>query len=298
MFDADGKGVQIRVPATANLMIDSADRDAARESPFDFQINRPQSILNGFFNRIGTTEVVLEWSEPNGAYISSLGPTQMIVSSSAGLVSTVATSGTGPLLFYNASNALDSFVRGLNSLSTTTATSSFFISTNVTGGQSIFNSDPSVLGFEFLTTPLTTALGVQSQTPLDANVNRAVAIRDPDLRPWRYLDFVSEKLTYNQDLKDSSTAPINRDVLCRWYMSWDNQAANDGYGFPIEMGYEPFRIRRIFNPPKQIKWNDEQPIGQLNFQVYGNNSYVPVKPVAVDGSVKSNWLMTLQASEN
>jgi len=60
------KAVTIRYPATANLMIDSSDRNTTRNpSAWDFQITKNQSIQNGFFTRVGTTEVVLEWCEPN-----------------------------------------------------------------------------------------------------------------------------------------------------------------------------------------------------------------------------------------
>ena len=72
-YSPTDKGTTIRQPATANLMIDSADRDEARyNSPWDFQITKGQSILNGFFTRVGTTEVTLEWNIPNGLVFQSL----------------------------------------------------------------------------------------------------------------------------------------------------------------------------------------------------------------------------------
>jgi hypothetical protein len=71
-------GVPIRPPSVANLQVDSTDRrgfstlgapynagfstfslPVNTQSPFDFVIARPNSILNGFFTRVANTELVL-----------------------------------------------------------------------------------------------------------------------------------------------------------------------------------------------------------------------------------------------
>jgi hypothetical protein len=129
--------------------------------------------------------------------------------------------------------------------------------------------------------------------PGTGNVDSFVTPFCPDLRPYRYIDFVSSQLTYAQDLKDNSTAPTSRDVLCRWYFADDQLPTLDEYGFPILMGYTLFTYRRIFNPPKQIKWDSNQPVGNLAFEVYGDTgSILPAS------DPNTNWLMTLQFSEN
>ena len=65
-FVPSEKAFPIRVPSTANLMIDSADRDADMFLfPNSFSIIKTNSILNGFFTRVGTTEVVLDWFQGN-----------------------------------------------------------------------------------------------------------------------------------------------------------------------------------------------------------------------------------------
>lgn len=100
------------------------------------------------------------------------------------------------------------------------------------------------------------------------------------------------QLTYNQAVKDASTSPNERDVLCRWYFDYDNQTPTDGYGFPILMGYAPFCLRRLFNPPKQIQWETNIPVGNLSFQLYDDDgTLVPVNS-------RTEYLMTLQVSEN
>lgn len=270
------KAVTFRVPSTANLMVDSVDRNVATNpSAFDFQITRPNSIMNGFFTRCGTTEVVLEWAEPNILF----GEITLDISGASvrsQVTSTVASS------FLNVANLLNLIVSdlsGTNGVGLTVAEDIGYWGINATGGR-----------FRVISTPLAVALGIDTSAPLST---RKAINATPDLRLFRYIDFTSPQLTYNQDLKDTSTATYNRDVLCRWYMAEDTQETYDAYGFPILMGYEPFVRRRIYNPPKQIKWDNNIPVGNLQFQVYDDDGelMLPSEP-------KTNWLMTLQLSEN
>lgn len=292
--------VTIRQPATANLLIDSIDRGASYASPFDFQIVKPASLMNGFFNRIGTTEVVLEWCEPN-----------ITDNTSAGLLNNVIVfdlSGTGantyagqqtitlPVGHYTVEQVLDEIILELNDLSGTTGMT--FAITG-TGGTTNLTSTDGVF-----TIPLAlqegegSVLAVQLELIQETYVD-SVGITCPDIRPYRYIDFVSQQLTYNQDLKDATTNTLVRDVLCRWYFADDVPDAYDGYGFPILMGYKPFVSRRLFSPPKQIRWTNNMPVGNLGFQVYG---YVPLTGLTqvpiISQDNDTNWLMTLQMSEN
>jgi hypothetical protein len=58
------------------------------------------------------------------------------------------------------------------------------------------------------------------------------------------------------------------------------------------MGYEPFTLRRTFSPPKQIRWDMIQPVGNLSFELYRDGG--TICPM----SSTTNWLATLQISEN
>jgi hypothetical protein len=285
------KGVTLRVPATANLMIDSQDgtKDPTgliRLNPWNFQIFKKQSVINGFFTRVGTTEVVLEWNNPNISgdlsnnelnFIDASGVTQRIILNPA---------------FYTVEQILERLKTEFGNLG---------ITMDILYDPSVLNDYPCNLEFsedvEFLPSQLTFMLG------LSGDARTTYYLTNVDLRAYRYLDFVSSDLTYAQDVKDSSTNAVERDVLCRWYMTYDNATPQiDAYGFPVLMGYTPFFIRRLYNPPKQIKWDNNLPLGQLNFQVYGATTgpsrfdqQIVVAP-RYDG--KSNWLMTLQLSEN
>lgn len=287
-FIAGEKGVPIRMPSVANLMLDSADRNGAvYTSPWDFQITKNYSIANGFFTRVATTEVVLEWCYPNIA-VGVNDELDVDVSGATGVVNNHTI--TLPYGFYTIEQALDEIVSQLNDLSGTTG-STFFVS-QVAGGQTYIQS---INGGNFELLDLTQFLARRLFVEVVPQMYDAYLIEPcPDLRLIRYLDFTSSQLTYCQDVKDNSTAPLNRDVLCRWYMAWDSQPDRDAYGYPILMGYEMFQLRRLYNPPKQIKWDSNQPIGNLAFQVYDQDGDLVSK---YDADEDSNWMMTLQLSE-
>lgn len=278
--------ITVRPPATANLMIDSEDRSSVFSSPWDFQITKRESIMNGFFNRIATTEVVLDWCEPNIS--AALGNNKIIFDLSGsggntfrGLATVMVTDG-----LYNIEQAVDSIVIGLNDLSGTTGMT-FTVTPFAAAGVSINPVSGEIINV--------TAGKLETQLDLQpGDVGNYIVESCADIRPYRYIDFVSSDITYAQYLKDSSTAVQPRDVLCRWYFAEDSQESVDGYGFPILQGYRTFCRRRIFNPPKYIRWDNNLPIGNLKFSVYdgaGNS-------LAENNTSSSSWLMTLQVSEN
>jgi hypothetical protein len=272
------KAVTFRQPSTANLMIDSADRpNAATSSPFAFQITRTNSILNGFFSRIGTTEVVMEWGEPN------IVDEEILID-----VSGASVRSTETLSIFTSFLTMAELLDEIASVTFNGVT----FSVGQSGGTTTI--DASGGKFQFLTS----LLAVKAALTIGGGLttSKGVGVTGvPDLRLYRYIDFTSPQITYAQDLKDNSTQLINRDVLCRWYMAEDQPESRDAYGFPILMGYEPFFRRRLFNPPKQIKWDNNLPLGNLQFELFGDdgNLIMPVTQLP-----QTNFLMTLQASEN
>lgn len=268
------KATTIRYPSTANLLVDSEDRNTGNyASCFDFQINRPNAIMNGFFSRAGTTEVVLEWCQPN----ILLGDITLDMSGAAVRSNETITFAQQFMTVADVLNAILD-LSGDNGVGLTLSESNGYWGIDATGGQ-----------IRVISTPLAVALGLN----ISANLSTRVILNGcPDLRRYRYIDFTSSQLTYAQDLKDASTAPIVRDVLCRWYFAEDYQESRDEYGFPILQGYEPFVRRRLFNPPKQIKWDNNLPVGNLGFQVFDDDGNL------LPSSSASSWLMTLQLSEN
>lgn len=302
----------MRQPSTANLMLDSADRNI-QIFPLanNFQISKNNSLLNGFFTRVGTTELVLEWGQPNICPAFNNTGVTLDISGGAGVtgVGTFMFDVSGSLAgFTNAKSYVDQLKTFLNIVGAQTTPATTWTITNPEPGlvlitpnqETYINLEGTWIEFGRLASNgyirinptgvngVRQALVIGGGNPDSPGVPGSGVVLD--LRAIRYLDFVSQQLTYNQELKDSSTAPLVRDVLARWYMSYDNPVGTDAYGFPIYMGYAPFTLRRLFNPPKQIKWDPKQPLGNIAFIVYGDNG-------AIAPMVYTNWLMTLQVSE-
>jgi hypothetical protein len=284
-------GQTIRQPSVANLMVDSTDRDFARfPSPWDFQITKNQSMFNGFFTRIATTEVVVDWNLPNISDVNGNRSLLFLVTGTyAGLLRVDLDEG-----FYTVAQALEAIVANLNG-QTAPAVFTIYQAFAVTGigyNNGDITSITSPVAAPNLVNQLNFAV-VGFGTP-------TVDVNSPDIRGVRYIDFVSSELTYVQEVKDATTAQTDRNVLCRFYFAFDTPVPTDIYGFPILMGYEAFNLRRIFNPAKQIKWDPNLPIGNITFQVYDSNNQIVDEANVVSPPLykRGGFLMTLQISEN
>ncbi len=266
--EMEDKATTTRPSSTANFVLDSIDRfqyDGSGPST-NFSINKPNSLFNGFFNRIAMTEVVLDWCIPNIS--SNYEPANNTFSVTIGATTHVVTLQNGS---YNIAETLDTIVILLNDAGAFGAgtfriedmfgnlygSSSFGEAFLATTGGGNFTINPTLLADQ-----LDLATGISAA---------AYPLGCPKLLPIYYLDFVSPQLTYNQELKDNSTSLVVRDVLYRWVLAYDNgPIPYDKYGYAILQGYKPFVSRRYLNFPKQILWNPNQPIGQLTFQVYSS----------------------------
>jgi len=265
-------------------MIDSQDGVSSTldTSMTNFTINRPNALLNGYFTRIGVTELVLNWNEPNISAALANNIFRVIKRSGAVTYSITLTDGA-----YTVAQCLDQIVILLNEASTGLTWSVSGLgencSLNATGAFTVGN------------TTLATELGLYGGASATSQF-----IYGPNIQSYRYLDFISYQLTNNQSVKDASTTAYQNTVLARWYFAWDTQPVLDPYGFPILMGYTAFSCRRTFNPPKQIRWLPNQSIGNLAFQLFvntgpGSGSLLFKQTIGV--GIFSNWLMTLQVSE-
>jgi hypothetical protein len=265
-------------------MVDSADRAAPATSAWNFQVSKKQNLANGFFTRLGATEVVLEWAVANIAADDTL-----IFQMTSGTYTVNIDAGSLNGVFMTVADVLQTCVRALN-----TAIGGTTISVAQNFGVYGLSSSNLANDFIAVTGTLATKMNfIFLGTPF-------ISPENPDLRLYRYLDFLSTDLTYNQNVKDSMTSLNDNNVLVRWYMAYDNPVAVDDYNFPVLMGYTPFQLRRLYNPPKQIGWDPRMPVsGSLNFRVLGtlNLPLATAKnPVEVTGP--GEWMMTIQLSEN
>ena len=279
----DKNAITIRFPATANFLVDSIDRTAGTTSA-DFLINKTNSLFNGFFTRLAVNELVLDWCIPNVSGAFNDNTFAVNVTGAMANPYTV----TLPSGFYTVADALDALVTLLN-----TATGQTFAVLQQDQQVYLELQGGGTFNIEDNDSNLPVFLGLRDA--IGATPAIGFPLICPKLLPYTYLDFVSPNLTYCQDLKDNTTNQINRDVLYRWVLAWDNEPSYDTYGFPIFQGYKPFFSRRYLNYPKQIKWDNIQPIGQVSFQVYGSDGEL-VKVEEAEGDME--WNMSILVSES
>ena len=268
------------MPSTANFLIDSADALTSTNpqaySIASFSITKPAALLNGYFTRLAVSEVVLDWGDPNVS--TSIGNTDITLIRTSGAVSVTSTLANGN---YTVADVLNTIVADCSGVITGLAVTGVGANCRLTA----------TTAFSIVAGTLSANLGISLASSLSH------PIRNPNPNAaLRYLDLVCNDLTYNQDLKDASTGPSVGDIVVRWYFAWDTPPSLDQYGFPIQMGYLPFKCRRAFAFPKQIRWTNNQPIGNLSFETYQNSASTANKPY-VPSQFGSYWMLTLLVSE-
>jgi len=321
--DAPEKAVTVRPSSTANFYVDSLDKPT-NQSSGNFDIVKGQSLFNGIFNRIAVTEVVMDWGLPNVA--EWWGNNFLVVSVDQSVPLGATFTVTIPDGFYSVLDVLNEIVSQLNSTPGQGATFSVGNSGQQVGlvcsadfaiyyppnasdatipvlsapnydptyylGRALFSSDQLYTG----------ALPAPTASPLFSTTFVSIS---PLVLGTRYVDIVSPQLTYNQDLKDSTTAPIARDALYRWYFAWDGNSGVESltaggttlYPYYVLQGYKAFNQRRALPYPKQILWNPAQPIGQVSFQSYDDRGRL-IDTTKFTPSGNYQFQMSMLLSEN
>ena len=305
-FNSAEKGVAIRQGASANFLINSADRtnfNTTGGNSADFTIAKNNSLLNGFFTRLAPNEVCLDWCVNN--IDSYWGNNQFLVQSGTKYLSTTIAGGQ-----YTAAQALAAVAAGITTAGSATS-NAMLVSTiaNTYGEVDLVMTSNSaftiyrILDFFPGQTP-STVINLPRQLGLAVNtLGTSYPIDCPKILPTQYIDFISPGLTYNQNVKDGSTSLNTTDSLYRWYFAWDVPEPLDTLGFPIYQGYKRFVQRREISFPKQIRWSPNMPIGQLSFQVEDDQgrTLAPLisgnTTAASSGESEMEWCMTLLASE-
>ena len=328
IYSARDTAITQRPTSTAILAIDSEDRfrdyDDARDvgvlatlnrSPYDFSINKNQSLMNGFFTRVGVTEVVFPWMIPN---INNF--TRQIrvgYDIGAGVVFTTISLDVG---FYTPSQIAAALQAQIRALAPAPGDLGGFVMTYgvATSGLSaptqrpIFEYGIPVVGASIAFFPmpgvpptrkqLFDILGFTSDQNLYLASGSGV---DTYWQYTRYIDIVCTQLTANQALKDTMSQIVARDVLCRVYVG-DAQGVQSTV-LPSSStfcppGCMPTTIYKDFAQPKQIQWIPNQPVpGYLKFEVYDDAGFILTDSVPTLGGSfgnGANWSMTLLVSEN
>jgi hypothetical protein len=326
--EVEDRAVTCRPSSTANFFVDSLDKATGTSS--DFIINKNQSLFNGFFSRIAVNEVVMDWGLPNIAQWWGNNFLTVLVNPGGGAVTGTSYTITLPDGFYSALDAMNRIVALLNAAPGQTAT--FTVAPSTTGGGAsvginstqpflvVWEQNANVTSVPSASAPyyvvenaLARALFSTSQlyqlgifpvlvtNPLFTTFKTSAS---PLILGTRYVDFVSGQLTYNQDLKDNTTAPIARDAIYRWYFAWDGNSGVDSltgtptlFPYYVLQGYKPFNQRRVLPYPKQIRWESRQPIGQVSFQVYDDRGRL-IDTTQFTPSANFQFQMSMLLSEN
>lgn len=312
------QAVTVRPSSTALFCVDSADRYAsyneranAGSTPYTFQITKQESLLNGFFKRIALTEVAFPYNIPN---INAKTDTILVSVNGGGfLVLTIAVLG-----FYSPQQ-LATALEGLLQVTATipTATVSFVddrfvFNTNSADTIAFARGNFGGLGArinEFQLYDLLNLSGPGANGLQTAGTTQVSGVTR--CRYTEYIDIVCSQLTYNQELKDGSSDPIVRDMIARVYIEDETSnlvpvyktVAPEGPIMPYDKvlpGTYPFMIYRKFSMPKQILWNNNQPLGNLKFEVYDDKGQILSNHLGAQfpDSTMPDWRMTLLVSEN
>jgi len=327
------RAVTTRPSSMAVFGLDSDDRYADYNQrrtipsyPFAINISKNEALLNGFFTRLAVSEFRMNWTLPNIS--SAWGNNQIQIAWLVGGVPPPAGAViTMPTAFYTIQDFCDVFQTLVQAIPGNPLPS--FTATRAEDGSIVFASNTSTtIQFGPVTTnasvikqrQLFDMLSLQPPTTFAATVLSGI----PNMRATDFIDVVSPQLTYNQDLKDGTSAPIVRDMLVRIYLdesckpiappSYVSDASPAITNTPTFTngndvnGVLPFVLYRQFAYPKQVNWNKTQPLGNLTFELYDDQGRslqdlwtAQFSPSSATGYRFANsfvWNMTLLISEN
>jgi hypothetical protein len=301
------RGVNIRMPSTALLGVSSADRypdnltrQLSGTSPFNILLTSKQNYLNGFFTRIALTEVRLPWymqtitarnNKINLVYRVGLAlPVTFTITINAGwytpltLAAELQRAIRAPVISGGANKP--SFTVVYNASPNPFI---FFGATNVVGDTFYFETEDALPNNQN-----STGLYEMMNWSYPGGFQTVQGSGIPTMLSTEFVDIVSSSLTYAQDVKDGDTEQA-RDVVARIYLAKDGVDTD-----PSLLGSAPFVVYRQFQTPKQIKWDSNLPIGQLQFQFYDDKGFLLDSgfgpAVGYDESL-GDWSLTLLVSE-
>jgi hypothetical protein len=293
--EIEDKAITVRPASMAVFGVDSDDRYrtyAERRTnttyPFSFQVTKNEALLNGFFTRLAVTEFRMYWTLPNISAAWGNNTLEIFITGGAANPYTITIpDGSYDLQTLNAT--IQDLVQVIND-GGPPLLPNFAAVTNVEGSSFYSSSSATTWYWVRPTSNVRTLydmLNLVNTYPETASVNHSGGVAN--LRSTDYIDIVSPQLTYNQDLKDGSTATLVRDMLVRIYLDdgvngpYRTNTKVFGVGPPLVQtelvvpqydptdymnGTQPFTIYRQFQYPKQVQWNKTQPLGNITFTMY------------------------------
>ena len=280
-------------------------------SPYDFQITRSESLLNGFASRLAVSEISFPWAIPNinvKTYQILIGY-QVVGQPAVAAAPLFLTIG-----FSTPASIAAQIELHIQGLDATLSTATFTYGAN---SNPVFTYDSgSTTTLSFVPLPYNSALYPFPDTTkqlfdLLGFTNGNTALQTGGFGGYtlcqsiRYVDFCCPTLTYNQALKDTMSQKVARDSLCRLYLGDGGNGAQStvdpGFAAFCPPGCAPTTLYRNFSVPKYIQWMGNQPIpGTLRFTVYDDTG-TPLSELLQGGALTGeylDWSMTLLVSEN
>jgi len=292
---AQPMSLPVKETSSTLLCVSSLDRyaslDDARRNPTSsgrFTINRLNaSMLNGHFTSLALTELRLHWTYPNVSL--RFGTASIILETSEG--NTAENVESYPLMLDEGFYTPAELAATLQAVATM-AVPSLDLACAYDASMCRFNfsCDPTAgLYFRFLPDPAAFTNGVPYQVatpgmqgrqlfdmmnltitqlaPGEALYYHEVYSGVPPMRWTEYVDITCRQLTANQLMADSSTQARVKTMLARIYLD-ESLSSADASGGMVN-GTRQFVIQRLFNQPKRIRWNPQQPLaGNLQFEMY------------------------------
>ena len=324
--------VTSRPSSTAQLLLSSSDRAyftgrfVAPLSYFvtqpynNFRLQKNENLLQGGFSRISVTEVLFPYNIPNvNNYTNTFWVNCPLTMANPVPV-------TIPVGYYDGAALAAAVQTGLTGIAAPNGPWSctynpnnqgFTISTPTTAEPfQLYPNDPAIpskdetslltiMGWDFLTN--SDYLTNTGPTPVRA-VNIVQSVGAP-LCYTKYIDIVSDKLTYYANVKDGDTnrpAPQSNSI-CRLYIAdetstvpsvgvyWNGTAAVT-YNQTEQAGITPFLIHRKFPVPKCIDWDKNTAIDWIDIKLYDDSGRPLYSNRLTEQS--GNFNITLLASED
>ena len=324
-YTASDPATTVRPSSTSLFVIDSEDRwrdyiesraavysgTVKNLSPYDFEIRRAESLMNGFASRLAVTELNFPWAIPNiNVKTNEMSYTYTVSAQPA--VTGVLTLIPGFYTPKSIADAISAFISNLGVASLADFTMRYGSDGNPLFSYDTFSTTTiafAPLAYESPAYPYPTTtkqlfdlLGFTNTNTIGATGGFGQYTLCQSIR---YVDIVSPTLVYNQANRDTMSQKVARNALCRIYLG-DGGGTGQSTTAPgaaafCPPGCAPFTIYRNFTQPKQIQWLGNQPIpGTLQFTVYDDTG-APLTELFQRGALEGeylDWSMTLLVSEN
>ncbi len=328
---SENAGTPIRMPATAVLTVDTADRlkfDAngyaiAPSAVNNLYINTQQTLVQGYFTRLALTELNMNWNIPNVNARNNTLTLRLFdgLGGSTDLTTDVPADG-----FYDpvalATTLTSSLATDIALLPAPYPARYPAITVTYNQIACAFQIQNSIAGNNFLIVPknigasddLTNMMGFgaipSSATPASTWIGGFATMQYTP-----YFDIISRQLTKKQNVNDNSTSTnTGRNLLARIYLTpegitqvplIDPVLAPPYTTLEASMiGCRPFTLHREFQIPKQIFWDTKEFLNVVDLSLTdykGNILYESPTEQAGNtislGTGNANWQLTFQITE-